>query len=165
VSQLLAALPADLELALVVVVHLDPTHESSLVELLARTTKLVVEVGLRGRPGARGPRLRHPPNANLTLAEGRLHLVPRGAGHAPHLPVDLFFASLAKELGNQAIGVILSGTGGDGTAGAQAIQRALGLTFAQDASARFEGMPASAVAAGAVSNVLSRSKSLQSSSA
>ncbi len=155
ISQLLAALPADLELALVVVLHLDPTHESSLVELLSRTTKLTVEVASSAAPVRPGHVYVIPPNANLTLAGGRLALVQRTASPAPHLPVDQLFASLAEELGDRAIGVVLSGTGSDGTLGSQAIKRAAGVTFAQDASARFDGMPTSAVASGAIDAVLS----------
>ena len=154
-TQLLAALPPRTGLALVLVPHLDPKHESRLTALLARTTKLPIhEVrdGMRVEPD-------HvyviPPNANMAVLHGRLSLIPRTEERGRHLPVDFFFHSLAADQQSRAIGVILSGTASDGTAGLRAIKAAGGLTFAQEKkSARYDGMPHSAIAAGVVDRVL-----------
>ncbi len=154
-TQLLAALPPRTGLALVLVPHLDPEHESRLTALLARTTKLPIhEVrdGMRVEPD-------HvyviPPNANMAVLHGRLILIPRTEERGRHLPVDFFFHSLAADQQSRAIGVILSGTASDGTAGLRAIKAAGGLTFAQEKkSARYDGMPHSAIAAGVVDRVL-----------
>ena len=86
-----------------------------------------------------------PPNTNLAVAQGVLHVTPRG-GARPHLPVDLFLRSLAEEQQIRAIGVVLSGTGSDGTLGLCEIKAVGGITFAQDEqSARQFGMPRSAI--------------------
>lgn len=93
-----------------------------------------------------------PPARVMTIKSGRLALTPRG--QAPHHPVDDFFESLAATQGHRAIGVVLSGTASDGTAGLAAIKAAGGITIAQDSSAHYDGMPRSAVASGHVDFVL-----------
>jgi two-component system CheB/CheR fusion protein len=97
------------------------------------------------------------PNTSLTLsADGRLETEARGPGPGPHLPIDRFFASLAARRTSAAIGVVLSGTGADGTMGLEEIKAAGGITFAQDeASSKFSGMPQAAVQSGCVDLVLS----------
>src|SRR4029079_8071234 len=86
-----------------------------------------------------------PPSADLSILEGRLHVTPRGEAPGPHLSVDHFFRSLALEQQRRAIGVVLSGTGSDGTLGLSEIKAAGGITFAQDDdSATHQGMPRSA---------------------
>jgi len=154
-TQLLRALPADTGMAFVLVQHLEPKHESMLTKLLARATGMPVhEVreGMRAEPN-------HvyviPANADLSLMDGLLHIVGRRAPAGRHLPIDYFFRSLAEFLGPRAIGVILSGTASDGTEGLKAIKVAGGITFAQTPeSARFDGMPRSAIVAGCVDLVL-----------
>jgi two-component system CheB/CheR fusion protein len=95
-----------------------------------------------------------PPGYNLSIADGDLHTPPRPEG-VRNMPVDTFLLSLAADRGNEAIGVILSGTGSDGTLGLQAIKLAGGITFAQEKrTAKFDGMPASAIAAGVTDFVL-----------
>src|SRR6185295_9381578 len=112
-SELLANLPADLPMAIVLVQHLDPTHASLLTELLTRTTSLrVIEV----RPGTRvEPAHAYviPPNTTMTISGGVLQLSPRGGG-APHMPIDTFLRSLAEDCRDRAIGVVLSGSASDG---------------------------------------------------
>ncbi len=152
-SQVLSHLPPDPGLALVLVQHLDPRQSSSLVELLSRTTHLTV---LAARDGI-AVRPNHvyviPPNTSLTTSEGTLHLAPRPAGH--QMPIDVFFRSLADAEGSNAIGVILSGNASDGTLGLEAIKGEGGITFSQDEkSAKYDGMPRSAIAAGCVDFVL-----------
>jgi len=91
------------------------------------------------------------PNTTLTLRGSVLHLRNRDLAEKPHLPIDVFFNSLAQEKGPNAIGVILSGSGSDGTKGIQAVKEAGGITFAQDeSSAPFFGMPSSAILTGCV---------------
>jgi two-component system, chemotaxis family, CheB/CheR fusion protein len=142
----------DSGIALVLIQHLDPTHPSFLREALVKTTKMPVqqaEDGMRVEPG-------HvyviPPNRGLGIRDGRLTLSPRpDDAKVKHLPVDAFFRELAAERGSRAIGIVLSGTASDGTEGLQAIKEANGFTFAQEpASAKFSGMPRSAVDAGVV---------------
>src|SRR5579883_2095294 len=153
--ELLTALPSDTGLALVLVQHLDPGHESLLAKLLSKSTTMPVtevEEGMTVEPN-------HvyviPPNKTMGIANGTLHLMPRGEQMARHLPIDYFLTSLAEDRGNRAIGVILSGTASDGTMGLKAIKTEGGITFAQDIkSAKYDGMPRSAVAAGCVDFVL-----------
>ncbi|HEU5190777.1 MAG TPA: chemotaxis protein CheB, partial [Methylomirabilota bacterium] len=145
-SQLLRALPTDTGMAFVLVQHLDPQHESQLSEILARTTAmpvLTITDGLGVEPN-------HvyviPSNTDMTIAGGRFALTPREAVDR-HTPIDHFFRSLAQELGARAIGVVLSGTGSDGTLGLRAIKAEGGIAFVQDEkSARHPGMPQSAAA-------------------
>jgi two-component system CheB/CheR fusion protein len=155
-SELLSNLPPNVPMAFVLVQHLDPTHSSLLTELLTRTTPMpVIEV----RPGTR-VQPSHvyviPPNTTMTIAAGVLQLSPREAANAPHMPIDLFLRSLAEDLGDRAIGVILSGSASDGALGIKAIKGEGGVTFVQDPeTARHDGMPRSAMAAGGIDFVLS----------
>jgi two-component system, chemotaxis family, CheB/CheR fusion protein len=154
-TQLLKALPANPGMAFVLIPHLDPTHESALTGLLSHATKMpVVQVsdGMAVRPN-------HvyvlPPNCEITITEGLLRLKRRETGRTPHMVVDIFLRSLAEDQGPNAVGVILSGTASDGTLGVMAIKGEGGITFAQDsASARYDGMPSSAVASGCIDFVL-----------
>jgi two-component system, chemotaxis family, CheB/CheR fusion protein len=151
-SELLQHLPADTGMAFVLIQHLDPRHESLLTELLAKATTMpVAQVTDPMRAEANRVYLL-PPNANLTIADGVLHLEPRTT---PHMPIDHFFRSLAQDQGSKAIGVILSGTASDGTQGLKAIKAEGGITFAQDErTAKYDGMPRSALMAGCVDFVL-----------
>jgi two-component system CheB/CheR fusion protein len=154
-SNLLRALPPEPGLALVFIPHLDPTHESAMVELLSRTTHLPVHQAKEGTRVTHNNVYVLPPNSDMTISGGVLHLVKREAGRGHHMPIDSFFRSLADDQTSNAIGVILSGTATDGTIGLSAIKNADGITFAQDPeSAKYDGMPHSAVAAGVVDFVL-----------
>src|SRR5208282_611818 len=154
-TDLMNHLPSDTGMAFVLVQHLDPKHHSILTELLARKTAMTVtEVseGIAVRPN-------HvyviPPNAMMSISGQTLHLGPREESRGMHMSVDHFMRALAEQKGNRAIGVILSGSGTDGTLGMAEIQAHGGVTFAQDeASARYDGMPRSAVVAGHVDYVL-----------
>jgi two-component system CheB/CheR fusion protein len=140
-TKLLHSLPANTGMAFVLVQHLDPHHESQLTILLTRATTMPVQQVKNGMVIKPDHVYVIPPNANMNLARGRLRLTPRGNARLPH-PVDHFFSSLAREQQNWAIGVVLSGTGSDGTIGMKDIKEAGGITFAQDEeSARFSGMP------------------------
>lgn len=151
---LLAALPLESGCAFVIVQHLDPQHDSALTDILSRaTTMTVVEAtdGLRVRPN-------HvyviPPNGQLEIHDGVLKLQSRDAGASGQGAIDLFFGSLATDRQEQAMGVVLSGNASDGTLGLEAIRAEGGVTFAQDATAKYGSMPRSAIAAGCVDFVL-----------
>jgi two-component system CheB/CheR fusion protein len=151
--QLLKGLPTDTGMAFVLVQHLDPKHDSQLAGLLERATQMPVCEAVDGL--ILRPNRVHvmPSNVLMTVASRRLVLAPRGN---EMLPIDCFLRSLAAEFGELAVGVILSGTGSDGTAGVEAVKTAGGITFAEDsASAKFSMMPENAVASGFVDFVLS----------
>lgn len=150
-EQFLAQVPPSSGLAYVVVQHLDPTQKAMLVELLQRATAMpVLEAAdtMRLEPDVVYV---IPPNKELTVAGGLLHLAEPVQPRGMRLPIDLFFSSLARDQGEQSIGVVLSGMGSDGTLGLQAIKSQGGLTLAQvPESAQFDSMPKSAIAAGCV---------------
>jgi two-component system, chemotaxis family, CheB/CheR fusion protein len=153
-TQLLSALPQHPGMAFVCVPHLDPNRESAMKELLSHETRmpvLQVEHGMRVRPD-------HvyviPPNTELTITNSILQLSTRKRGEIS-MPIDIFFRSLAEDQRSNAVGVILSGTASDGTVGVTAIKNEGGITFAQDSkSARYGGMPSSAIATGCIDFVL-----------
>jgi len=152
---LFAALPGDAGMAYVVVQHLAPEHPSILPKTLVRFTSMPVVEIEDGMPVAPNRVYVMPSNAEVMLANGALRLVPRPPSPAGRLPIDVLFRSLAAELHSRAIGVVLSGTGEDGTRGLKEIKAEGGITFAQSpASAQFSGMPESAFAAGVVDRVL-----------
>ncbi len=144
-SQLLRELPSDTGMAFVLVQHLDPRHESRLTDVLARTTAIpviTVTDGLRAEPDRVYV---IPQNTDMTIANGAFGLTPR-TNVEHHMPIDHFFRSLALEQDGRAVGVVLSGTGSDGTLGLKAIKTEGGITFVQDeTSAKYHGMPHSAL--------------------
>ena len=152
-TDVLHALPSNLGMALVFVQHLDPNHDSVLTDLLSRSTRMPVHLVTEGISLQPNEIYVIPPNTDLVARDGALHLKARQAG--PHMPVDCFFRSLAEVHGNKAIGVVLSGSASDGSQGLTAIKAAGGITFAQDPeSARYDGMPRSAIRSGCVDFVL-----------
>jgi two-component system CheB/CheR fusion protein len=154
-SKLLKALPIDTGMAFVLVQHLDPKHASLLPELLGRTTTMPVIEIMDGMPVEPNCVYVIPPNHSLAILHGILNLMPRPDALGKHLPIDDFLCTLADDLQNNAIGVILSGTASDGTFGLRAIKAEGGITFAQsEASCEYDGMPHSAIAAGHVDFVL-----------
>ena len=154
-SQLLRALPNNTGMAFVFIQHLDPKHHSMLSELLAKTSNMPV---LEAKNGT-GVKPNHvyviPPNVDMGINGRRLQLTPRAAAPTLHTPIDFFMRSLAEGRDQRSIGVVLSGTASDGTRGLAAIKAESGITFAQDEkSAKYPGMPHSAVASGCVDFVL-----------
>ncbi|MFD2518393.1 chemotaxis protein CheB [Salinimicrobium flavum] len=147
--------PNDSSCAYVVIQHLSPDYKSMMGELLKRSTSLpIVEVsdGLEVKPG-------HiyliPPVNNLVLKGSSLYLTDKPKSQTLNLPIDIFFESLARETRERAIGVVLSGTGSDGTRGARAIKENDGMVMVQEpGEAQFDGMPQSAIATGLVDYVL-----------
>lgn len=150
-GQFLSHVPAASGLAYVIVQHLDPTHKAMLAELLQRSCNLPVRMAAEGMPVEPDVVYVIPPNAELTVASGRLHLGTPTQPRGLRLPIDVLFSSLAHDQGERAIGVVLSGMGSDGTLGLQAIRSRGGLTLTQPPeSAPFDSMPRAAITAGAV---------------
>src|SRR5437588_9761488 len=102
--QLLANLPRDTGMAFLLVQHLDPHHESRLADLLARVTAMPVVEAAHGLAIQPNHVYLIPPNANMAIAKGLLHITPRGQGRGPHLPVDYLFRALAEDQQSRAIG-------------------------------------------------------------
>ena len=154
-SELLAHLSGDAAMAFVLVQHLDPKYPSILSEILSRTTRMPVVEVKNGMSVELGHVYVMPPNTRMTIVAGVLNLTPRSDDRGPHMPIDHFLRSLAQDLKSRAIGVILSGSASDGALGLRAIKAEGGITFAEaPQSAKFDGMPRSAMASGAVDFVL-----------
>lgn len=140
-------------MAFVIITHLAPDRKSLLNEILARHTTLKVEVAHDNQPVEKDKVYILPPGAILTIADGRLRLEPTDAVDHQRKPIDIFFSSLARDQGEYAVGVVLSGSGADGVLGVKAIKEHGGVTLAQatDSSGPgFSGMPDSAIASGLV---------------
>jgi two-component system CheB/CheR fusion protein len=147
--EFLRAMPADSGMGFVLVQHLDPTHPSILTEILQRSTTMrVVEVtdGMAVEPN----RVHViPPHRDMVITRGVLGLSLPSEPRGRHLPIDSFFRALAADQAEASVGIILSGTGTDGTLGIRAIHGAGGLGLVQEpSSARFDGMPSSALKSG-----------------
>jgi two-component system, chemotaxis family, CheB/CheR fusion protein len=152
-TSLLGAIPADPGLSLVFVLHQDSRLKSRLASVLSRATPMqVVDCG-EGASIERDRVYVAPPGSQLSIKGGRF-VIERTESHAT-MPVDGLFRSLALDQRHRAVGVVLSGTASDGAIGTREIKAEGGITFAQDESAQFDGMPANAIATGAVDFVLS----------
>lgn len=154
-EQLFRHLSASTGAAFVVVQHLSPNFESLMDELLQRHTQMPVRKVTDELEVEPNTVYLIPPRKEMIIASGKLLLSnkPEGAGLA--LPIDLFLRSLAEELGERAVGVVLSGTGSDGSRGVRAIHEAGGMVIVQsEASSKFDGMPRSAIATGISDAVL-----------
>jgi two-component system CheB/CheR fusion protein len=149
------SVPVDIDATFIVVVHLDPTHESFLPELLSRVTPLKVEPA-RDRQALESNHIYViPPNRYLTLDQGLIRLHEPFDRRALRGTIDQFFRSLGEDQGDRAIGVILSGTGTDGTLGLKAIKAEGGLAIAQTPETALQpGMPTNAIATGLIDLVL-----------
>ncbi|MCH8497417.1 MAG: PAS domain-containing protein [Marinobacter sp.] len=147
-EQFLARVPPHSQMAYVVVQHLDPTHKALLPELLQRATLMSVREATQGMAIEPDCVYVIPPNAELTVVDGTLNLAKPLEPRGMRLPINVLFASLASAQGEQAIGVVLSGMGSDGTLGLQAIKAVGGLTAVQQPdTAQSDAMPKSAIAA------------------
>jgi two-component system CheB/CheR fusion protein len=143
-------------LSFVVVQHLSPTHRSRLVEIIGNSTNLKVKEAATGIVPKAGYVYITPPNKDIRLAGGKLKLEPPINEVGPKPSVDVFLRSLASENKKDAVGIILSGTGSDGSLGIRAIREAGGVTISQtEKSAKYDGMPKSANHTGAVDLELS----------
>ncbi len=141
--------PANNGMAFVIIQHLDPTHQGIMPELLQRKTGMKV-VQVRDRTVVK-PECVYviPPNKDMSILHGVLHLLAPTAPRGLHLPIDFFLRSLAMDRESRSVGVILSGMGSDGTLGLRAIKEHAGLVLVQEpTTAKFDGMPRSAIDAG-----------------
>jgi two-component system CheB/CheR fusion protein len=141
-----SVMPTDSGAAFVVVLHLDPKYRSLAAPLLQKYSAMPVQEAVDGALLAANQVYTAPSDQDLRVQDGRLQLVPLSRTRGLHLPVDQFFTSLAEACGRRAIGVVLSGTGSDGTLGAAAIVAQGGIVLVQEPStAQFDGMPRSAM--------------------
>ncbi len=145
----LARVPPGSGMAYVVIQHLDPNHKAIMAELLQRTTRMEV-CQARDRMKVLPDHVYViPPNKDISVLHGVLHLLEPAAPHGLRLPIDFFFRTLAEDRGEASIGIILSGMGSDGTLGLRAIKEKTGMVLVQEpGSAKFDGMPRSAISAG-----------------
>jgi two-component system, chemotaxis family, CheB/CheR fusion protein len=149
------AMPVDSGIAFVVIQHLAPNHKSMMRELLSRKTRMPVSLAEDGERINPNHVYLIPPKKCLTIFHGKLLLTDWDSKKGPNLPVDAFFSSLAEDQAARAIAIALSGTGSDGTRGIRAIKEAGGLVMIQDErSAKFSGMPHSAIATGLADYIL-----------
>src|ERR1043165_3493253 len=147
--------PADAPMAFVLVTHLDPRHASMMTELIGRHTAMPVKQAEDGMRLAPSRVYIIPPNATLTLERGALRVGPLEKGPVPRMLIDRFFASLAMDQGENAVCIVLSGSGTDGTIGLKSVKEHGGLTIAQQPeSAKYDSMPPSASPTGLVDFVL-----------
>ncbi len=148
-----SGMPADTDpgMAFVLVQHLDPNHKSILADLIRRYTRMQVfevEDNMQVQPNCA---YIIPPNCDMAFINGTLQLLQPAAPRGQRLPIDFFFRSLAQDQHARAIGIVLSGTGSDGTQGVRAIKGEGGMVMAQNPeSTEFDGMPRSAIATGLV---------------
>ncbi len=153
-EKLFASLPADAGAAFVVIQHLSPDHKSMMASLLARHTTMPVVMVEENMPIQANRVFLIPPGSIMHTDGVLLRLTPKSP-RILTLPIDVFFQSLATHHGDRAVGVVLSGTGSDGTRGAGAINEAGGFLIAQDPeNAKFDGMPRSVIATGLVDAIL-----------
>ncbi len=152
---LISALPVNTGMAFILVQHLDPHHKSMMVDLLSSRTSLIVLQATEGMLIEPDHFYVIPPGSYLSVGKAVLHLSDPESPNATRLPFDFLLRSMAENCGARAIGVILSGTGSDGSLGAKAVKEKSGFIIAQDPDeARFGGMPRSAIMTGAVDLVL-----------
>lgn len=146
--------PVDTGATFVVIQHLSPDHKSMMSNLLARHTSMPVSMVEQNTSIEPNCVYLIPPGSIMHMGKGFLHLTPKNP-RGLTLPIDIFFTSLAESYGNHAIGIVLSGTGSDGTRGASAINSMGGFLLAQDPStAGFDGMPKSFINTGLVDAIL-----------
>ncbi len=139
----------------ILVQHLDPNHDSLLVDLLATHTSLSVSQVTDGLELLPNHVLVIPPGAYLSVTDGHLHLTSPPPGQGTRLPFDFLLSSLAQDCGDRVVCVVLSGTGADGSRGLRAVKAAGGLVIVQEpAEAGYEGMPRNAMATGLVDHVV-----------
>lgn len=148
------AMPEDTGMVFIVIQHLSPDYKSLMNELLARHTRMPIEIAQDGVEAQPNTIYLIPPRKNLLIFHGKFYLEEQKS-RGLNLPIDIFFRSLAADKNKYAIGIILSGTGSDGTMGIRAIKEAGGMVMVQDdQSAKFDGMPRSSISTGLVDYIL-----------
>jgi two-component system CheB/CheR fusion protein len=154
-SELLHALPRDPGLAIILVPHLASQVESALPSLLGSRTTLPVMQATEGAPIEKNRVYVIPPNTQMRMVDGTLHLLPRPHDRTQYTPIDIFLHSLAESARENAIAVILSGTASDGTIGIREVKAAGGIVLAQrPETAKYDGMPRAAIATNVVDAIL-----------
>ena len=154
-TNFLSGVPVDIGMAFVLIQHLDPSQPSRLTELLGRVSCLPVQEVRSNTPVAPNHVYVVPPGSDMIITKRTLMLQPQPPRPSLAHGIDIFFHSLAEDLKEQAIAIILSGTANDGTNGARAIRAEQGLVIVQDPeSAKYDGMPRSAIDAGVADYVL-----------
>lgn len=154
-EKLFGNLKSDTGMAFVVVQHLSPDYKSLMVELLSKYTEMPVKRAEDDMKIEKNRVYLIPPKKNMTIEKCTLFLSDQVHHSGLNLPIDIFFRSLADDVGERAVGIILSGTGSDGTLGIRAIKGAGGVVIIQDErTAKFDGMPRSAIATGMVDLIL-----------
>ncbi len=154
-EELFEHMPAETGMAFVVVTHQHPGHTSLLPELLGKETEMPVVEAADGTKLQPNHVYVGPPGGHLAILGGTLHRMEADAKTAPRLPIDYFFRSLAEDQKERAICIVLSGTGTDGTLGLKAIKGDSGMAMVQQPqSAKYAGMPSSAIATGLADYVL-----------
>lgn len=144
------------DMAFVVIQHLSPDYQSMMSSILAKRTRFPVCETENGMEVEADHIYLIPPKKSMTIYEGKLYLTDRLPSRDLHLPIDIFLYSLAKDQGDHAIAIILSGTGSDGTRGIRAIKEADGMIMVQQVdTAQFDGMPQNAIATGLADFILS----------
>jgi two-component system CheB/CheR fusion protein len=152
---LLSTLPTEKPIAYIVVQHLNPQYKSMLTEILSRETELEVEEITNGTQIEANRIYVTPSNANVTVVVGKFLTATPEQIIGPKPSIDVLFVSLAQEKGEKVIGIILSGTGSDGTIGLKAIKAGGGVTIAHDPkNAKYNGMPLSAIEGAVVDKVM-----------
>jgi two-component system, chemotaxis family, CheB/CheR fusion protein len=147
--------PADCNMAFVVIQHLDPAHKSIMSSLLKKYTAMEIAEITDGMGVDKNRVYLAPPDRNIAVIENTLHHVTPEKNHGFNLPIDYFFRSLAEDQGKRSIGIILSGTGTDGTLGLKEIKAAGGMAMVQEETqAKYSGMPRSAIDTGLVDFIL-----------
>ncbi|MCA9149369.1 MAG: PAS domain S-box protein [Planctomycetales bacterium] len=148
-------MPATSGMAFVVVQHLSPDFKSLMDELLARHTKMSIHLAENDMQVESDSVYLLPPKLDIRIRDGRLTLSARDSSHGLNMPIDTFFESLAEDFGSQAVAIIMSGSGSDGSRGAAAVHRVGGLVIVQQPStAKFDSMPRAALDAGAANFTL-----------
>ena len=151
--------PEDSGLSFVLIQHLSPDYKSMMPELLAKHTMLKISKITNATTIQPNAIYTIPADKNITVSGGKLYLEDRGSPKTLNLPINIFFKSLADDLRERAVGVVLSGTGSDATLGIEAIKQYGGMVIAQDPnSAAFDSMPKSAIATGLVDFILTPSR-------
>lgn len=142
-------------MAFIVVTHLDPTHVSIMPELIQKSTKMKLSQAEDGMVVEPNHVYVAPANRDIAILHGTIQLIEPLEAHGFRLPIDFFFKSLAADIGEKAICIILSGMASDGTAGLKAVKSELGMVVVQDPkSAKFDGMPSSAIRTGLADYIL-----------
>ncbi len=155
IESFFTAMTAESGLAFIVIQHLSPDFKSLMVELLSKKTLMPVHRAEDGMPVLANHIYLIPPKKTLTIFQGNLLLNEQDHSKGINLPIDIFLRSLAEDQGEKAVGVILSGTGSDGTRGVRVVKELGGMVMVQDEeSAKFDGMPRAAIATGLADFIL-----------